>query len=192
METPVQTRTCLATLLTLWALPIHAGCETGNPTHAIVANAYPVVAHDGGVSHGFTVYRLWWTTTLFHEPIVPGATSLEQRVVKDHDYAYALVARDWDANLHTRPEHLLAMRSNSELSVDRGQTLHIRVDDQTFLGNCAVDQPLTQDEADFITQRIFPGDFTGLTYDAASCETSPLAADGGVSDNADFDAAASP
>jgi hypothetical protein len=175
----VHTRTCWATLLTLWTLPINTGCETGNPTHAIVANAYPAVAQDGGVSDGFTVYRLWWTTTLFHVPIVPGMTSAQQRVVNDRDYAYALIARDWDVTSHTRPEYLLAMRSNSQLSVDRGQTLHIRVDDQTFLGNCAVDQPLSQDDADFITQRIFPGDFAGLTYDAASCETSPLAADGG-------------
>jgi hypothetical protein len=175
----------LATLLTLGLLALGTGCETDNATHAIVANTYPVVAD------GSTVYRLWWTTTLFHEPIVPGATSDEQRVVNDRDYAYALVAYGWDVASHKRPEHLLAMRSNSQLSVERGQTLHIRVDDQTFLGNCAAGQPLSQDDADFITQRIFPGDFAGLTYDAASCETSPLAADGGAPDNASLDAAAS-
>jgi hypothetical protein len=172
----VNTRSFL-TLTT--ALALLSGCETGTPTHALVENAYPPAADGGALADQLIVYRLWWTTTLFHRAIPPGQSSDEQRVVNDRDYAYALVARGWDPGASARPEQLSAMRSRDELSVERGATLQIRVSDQTFLGNCAADQPLSQADADFVTQRIFPGEFAGLSYDAASCTTSQLAADGG-------------
>jgi hypothetical protein len=49
------------------------------------------------------------------------------------------------------------------------------VDDRTFTGNCAAGQPLSQDEADFVTQRIFPGEIGTATYDAKTCTMTPAA-----------------
>jgi hypothetical protein len=60
-----------------------------------------------------------------------------------------------------------------------GETLHIPVDDRAFIGNCASGSFLSQAQADFITQLIFPSDFASLRYDAASCTTTPIG-DGGA------------
>ena len=50
-------------------------------------------------------------------------------------------------------------------------TLHIPVDDTTFVENCSAGSSLTQNQADFITQRVFASDFAGLNYDAQTCTT---------------------
>jgi hypothetical protein len=71
--------------------------------------------------------------------------------------------------------------------------LSIPVEDTTFAGNCATGSFLSQQEADFITQVVFPSAqqgagweagpggehipnlFAGLRYDAATCALSPIA-----------------
>jgi hypothetical protein len=72
------------------------------------------------------------------------------------------------------------VKSKTTLSVKRGDTLHVRVSDITMTGNCGAGQPLSQSDADFITQRIFPGDFAGGAYDAATCTFVPNATDAGT------------
>ena len=62
--------------------------------------------------------------------------------------------------------------TKEKLYVARGDTLHIRVDDANVAGNCAAGQPLTQAQADFVTQSIFPGAFAGPAFDAATCTVS--------------------
>jgi hypothetical protein len=171
----------LASLLLLVAA-VSGGCETENATHAIVANAYPPAA-DGGIElDDSVVYRAWWTTVLFAEPIVAGARSETERAVKGSDYAYAILARGWDPESGTTPEHLLALRSKEKLSVKRGATLTIRVSDETFDGDCAHGAALDQDDADFITARIFPGNFAGSSYDAATCTLTKRATDPAMDD----------
>ena len=49
----------------------------------------------------------------------------------------------------------------------------------TFLGDCRAGKPLNQDEAAVITQRIFPGNFNGGTYDAKTCAFIRDMTDGG-------------
>jgi hypothetical protein len=165
---------------------LSAGCDTEDPSQARVKNAYPSAA-DGGVHEELvTVYRLWWTTTLFAEPILPGAESGLQRVVPDRDYAFALVAPGWDATTTRAPERLLALRSKTKLTVERGGTLEIDVSAETFNGDCADGNALSQDQADFIVQRIFPGSVSGLGYDAATCTSTAVSgADTGVPQTAD-------
>lgn len=58
--------------------------------------------------------------------------------------------------------------------MDVRNTLHIPVSDASFAGNCAAGGVLTQSQADFITQIVFPDVFGGFTYDAATCTTTPL------------------
>jgi hypothetical protein len=75
---------------------------------------------------------------------------------------------------------LVPARSARKLSVGRGDQLQIFVSDDTFVGNCAAGTPLDADSARLIVERIFPGDFAGVTYDPASCLTTPVAVDAAV------------
>ena len=156
------------------------GCETETATTAVVADSYPAVADGGDPSTQVTVYKVWWVTTSFLDPVAPGAESDAQRTVPAADYAYALLAPGWDPTSSTPPTLLIPLRSADKLSVNRGDTLRIDVSDATFVGNCAGGKPLSQDDADFITQSIFPGDFAAVRYDARSCTATALPPDGGA------------
>ncbi|MEO7037786.1 MAG: hypothetical protein ABI548_27715 [Polyangiaceae bacterium] len=149
-----------------------SACETSDPTQAVFDNQYP--AADAGPAGDMTIYKGWWSVAQLPEPVSPGTESDPVRVVKGSDYAYALLAPDWDPENGTPPP-LLAVRTTAKLSVNRGDTLDIVISDATILGNCAAGKALSQEDADFITHRIFPGEFASLSYDAATCVTSPSA-----------------
>jgi len=155
-----------------------AACETEDASHAVVDNVY-------AAPHA-VVYRAWWVATYFPDPVPATMTSAEQRSVPATDFAYAVLAPDWDPWSATAPSKLVVLKSKAPLALARGETLHIVVDDRTFVGSCAAGQPLSQDDADFITQRIFPGEFAGATYDAKTCTTTstsptaPAATDAGT------------
>ena len=76
---------------------------------------------------------------------------------------------------------MIPAKTNGPISVDKGNVLHITVDDAHVVGNCAAGHLLAQADADFITQNIFPGEFAGMTYDAAACSLVPIL-DAGSSD----------
>ncbi|MEO8902632.1 MAG: hypothetical protein ABI488_11545 [Polyangiaceae bacterium] len=152
----------------LWA------CEPSDPAQAVFDNQYP--AADAGTAATMTVYKGWWAVAQLPEPVSPGTESDPVRVVQGSDYAYALLAPDWDPESGAPPPSLLPVRTTAKLSVHRGDTLDIVISDATVLGNCAAGKALSQKDADFITQRIFPGEFAGLSYDAATCVTSADAA----------------
>jgi hypothetical protein len=154
-------------------------CETEDATFAIVDNDY-TAPPDGAAFVGVTLYKVWWSTALFDAPLAPGAESDSQRVVTTDDTAYALLAPGWAASSGAPPTKLIPIKGKATLSVKRGDTVHIRVSDLTMTGNCGAGQPLSQADADFITQRIFPGDFAGGAYDASSCTFVPNASDAGA------------
>ena len=146
-----------------------AACDTEEPTMVLVENAYPVVPVGGDPATLVVVYKAWWVTTLFKDPLLPGATSDEERSVPETDFVYALLAPGWDPTSQTPPTTLIPVKSKAKVGVARGETLSISVSDGTFSGNCGATPPLSQDDADFITQRIFTGDFIGVQYDAKTC-----------------------
>jgi hypothetical protein len=150
-------------------------CNAEDPTNAIVDNAYPVVPDGGDPSQNMVVYKVWWVATLFPDPVAPGAASTEYRSVPEFGVAIALLAPGWDPASGTPPTTLIPIKSKEVLKVSRGDTLHITISDETFGGNCAVHQQLPQDDADFITERVFPGDFAGLRYDAHTCTSMKVA-----------------
>ena len=162
----------LSSLVVAFAASL-AACETEDASKAVVENGYPRLAPGGDPANQIVVYRAWWVATYFPDPVAGGATSAEQRSVPASDYAYAVLAPGWEEATGTPPSELVVVKSKAPLSLARGETLHILVDDQTFAGRCVANQPLSQDEADLITQRIFPGEFAGMTYDAATCKLSP-------------------
>jgi hypothetical protein len=158
----MNTRTLLAL-----AILAPAGCEASTPTNIEIANAYPRAEHGAAA---IVVHALWWSTTLFHEPLAPGAESERKRTVNGSDYAYAVLEVD---------HALIPIRSKKALAAVRGDTLHIDVSDATFTGRCDGGKPLSQHDADLITQRIFPGTFSGIRYDAATCTSTKPARDAG-------------
>jgi len=148
----------LLALLTMMAL---AGCDTEDATSAVVDNDFPQLG-DAGAPDSVVVYKVWWSSSLFEAPVAPGGESDSTRVVTNSDIAYALLAPAWDPSSGVAPTYLIPVMTTQPLFVARGGTLHIHLSSSTVQGICdaSPSQPLTQDQADFITQRIFPGDFT--------------------------------
>jgi hypothetical protein len=165
-------------LASVWmlALPLLAGCDSSEPTRAMLRNDYPSATDPGSVDSS-TVYRGWWSVAQFPAPVPAGQVSDPVRVVQGSDYGYALLAPAWDESSGNPPTTLIALRSTGKLSVGRGDWLTFVVSAQTTVGDCRAGNPLTREDADFITQRIFPAQFAGLSYDAATCTTSSLLAD---------------
>jgi hypothetical protein len=177
----------LRLLVALSALALVSGCETETATSAVVDNSYPPFGDGGDPATQVVVYRAWYATALFKGALAPGDTSEAERVVPATNYAYALLAVGWDPSSAEPPARFVVVRSADKLAVSRGDTLQIAVSSIAFVGDCAAGRPLSQDDADFVTQRIFPGEFANVTYDAASCvlTAKPAAApalDGGPAD----------
>jgi hypothetical protein len=167
------------------ALPATAGCSGDNPTMVVVDNDFPAAAEGGGAASGVTVFKVWWVTSLMPDPVLPGAEGQPERTIPASDYAYAVLAPGWDPASGAPPTSVLAAKSTGVLTVAQGDTLHVHVSDVTFAGDCAAGQPLSQEDADLVTERIFPGEFAGVAYDAATCTRTPASEAGlGAQDDA--------
>jgi hypothetical protein len=145
-------------------------CDTSDPTSAVVDNGYPAPT---------VVYQVWWSVTLFADPVAAGAESDANRVVAGSDYAYALLAPNWDPTSSTPPATLIPVRTKGPLAVARGDTLHIAISGASVDGDCAAGSRLSHEDAQFIVQRIFPGEFAGADYDETTCTTTTRASDAG-------------
>lgn len=147
-------------------------CDTEDASSSVIDNAYPAAPADGSDPAKQTVvYRAWWFATYYAAPVPGGASSDIQRAVPASDFAYAVLAPGWDPASETPPTSLVLVKSKAPFAVERGALVHVTISDATFAGNCAARQPLSQEEADFITQSIFPGVFTDKVYDAKTCTT---------------------
>lgn len=171
-------------LLLSASLAAPLGCDD-DPTSVIVDNDYPstpdAAAGDMTAYTEMTVYKAWWGASLLPDPVAPGGEGQPERTVPYTDYAYAVLAPGWDPQSSTVPTRFVAVRSAMPLSASGGSTMHIHVSNGTFIGDCSASEPLTQDEAAFIAQSIFPAEFNapGLAYDAATCTMKPADADSG-------------
>jgi hypothetical protein len=145
------------------------GCDASPSTTVVLDNAYPPSA-----TNAFVVYRAFWQAVSFPDPVLPGASSDPQDTVPaSGNTAYVVLAPGWDPSSAAAPSSFVALQSRNVFDVHLNDTLHIPVDDAAFAGNCAAGSHLSQAQADFIVQLVFPGDFAGLRYDAASCTTTP-------------------
>ncbi len=166
-----------------------SGCDGETPTTVSVRNGYPAVADGGDPASQTVVYRVWYASTAFVDPIAGGDTSAEQRTVPGADYVYAVLAVGWDPASAVAPTNLIAVKSKERFSVKRGTLGLVAVSPAAFDGDCAAGSALAQADADFITDRIHPGPFTGFTYDAKTCKLTAVA-DGGAEGGAEGDARA--
>ena len=156
--------------LALGCALLWAGCDPHPQSYVVVDNAYPPSS-----TRWLVVYQAFWQAVPFPNAIPPGASSGPQPTVPASDNtAYVVLAPGWDPTSSTTPTELVVMQSWGGYDVHLSDTVHIPVDDTTFAGNCAAGSALTQEQADFITQLVFPGVFASLHYDAATCTTTPI------------------
>jgi hypothetical protein len=146
-----------------------AGCDQGPHTSVVLANGYAPSATP------LVVYRAYWQNIAFPTPIDPGSSAAAQPAEPTSgDTAYVLLAPGWDPELAKAPTSLIVLQSRVPISATFNQQLTIAVDDTTFAGNCLAGSPLSsQAQADFITQVVFPCEFTMARYDAATCTLTP-------------------
>jgi hypothetical protein len=163
----------LPSLAAVVAASVAGGCVPYS-TNVVIENRYT-----SATPSPLVIYRAAWHAIAFKEPIAPGASSAaEVTVPASNNTAYVVVAPGWDPASSTKPTKLVVMQSRDGFEVHLDTTLHIPVDDATFAGNCAAGSRLAQADADVLTQLVFPGDFAGVTYDAATCITTPRAGAG--------------
>ena len=147
--------------LTLCAASCAGFPDEAPTTHAVVENRY---AAPGGP----VVHRAYWQAVSFDDPVLPGTSSVVlEAVPSSPNRAYVLLAGPG-------PSTFVVLQSRVDFGATLGHTTRIPVDDATFTGNCAAGAPLAPAEADFITRLVFPDDFAGRTYDAATCTTTPI------------------
>ncbi len=161
--------------------------ERTRPILCVVTMALGLACDDSAttliVENGYdnaSVYRVWYGATLVTEPVAPEGESAPLRAAPGSSIAYALVAPGWRPDSGSPPPRLIVLQSRSEVDASRSTVVRLRVDDRLFDGDCASRQPLSQQDADAITQRVFPGQFMGTTYDAATCTTKLDSASGGA------------
>lgn len=175
----MNTSKVVALAAALWS-PLVFGCNTSEPTSAVLSNEYPETS-EASLSESTPVYKGWWEVAQFPVPVSAGQVSDPVRIVPGSDYGYALLAPGWDIESGTLPTSLIPVRSAQQLSVARGELLTFVVSEEATSGDCRAGHPLTQEQADYITQRIFPDEFANLTYDAQTCTTSAVpSAEGGA------------
>jgi hypothetical protein len=165
------------------AILIVSGCDD-KPATALVENGYPAAANGEALADTITVFKTWWVTTLFPSPVVAGGSSETERTIPASDFAYALLAPGWSPDSVTPPPRLVAVKSLHKLAASAHDTLTITVSDDQFAGNCPAGAMLTDDDAHLIVERIFPGQFVGMSYDPATCTSLPTRSDGSVPDDA--------
>jgi hypothetical protein len=108
------------------------------------------------------VDEVWWSQTLVPDQVAPGGESPAYRTTPANETAYVVAERGGN---------VFVARTTTPLGVNRSAELHVVVSPEKIVGDCATNARLTQPEADFITQSIFPGRFAGSVYDAATCKT---------------------
>lgn len=143
-------------------------CDTPH-TNVVFDNDYPASPT------ALVVYRAQWQAVIDDAGIAPGEASDPQDTIgASENTAYVVLAPGWAPASNTAPSSIIVLQSRQGYAVHLNNTLHIPIDDATFAGNCAAGSFLSQTQADFITQLVFPGDFTYLRYDAATCSTTLL------------------
>ncbi len=172
--------------VTWWVLCLAGwllGCEVPS-TFAVLDNRYPESTTKPNV-----VYQAFWQAVAFTQDggllgtggLPPGASSdAGSTVAASANLAYVVLAPGYDVTGDAGPPtSLVVLESRTGFSVSLNQTLHIPVDDATFAGNCAAGSSLSQAEANFLTQIVFAPLFTSVSYDAASCTSTPTSDAGG-------------
>ena len=171
---PKRSQPLSAALLTVCLGVCVPGCDTPS-TFVVLENRYPESTENSEV-----VYQGFWQAISFPSPLPPGSSSSPQSTIAaSANLAYVVLAPNWPITNSVPPTSLVVLQSRTGFAVSLNQTLHIPVDDGTFAGNCAAGSSLSQAEANFLTEIVFAPLFIAVSYDAASCTSSPKSDAGG-------------
>jgi hypothetical protein len=166
MRSPCPLLPRAAALFAFVLAPFATACDTPH-TAVVLDNQY-----SPSDASPLVVYDAFWLTVDFQPPVPPGASSApESTPAASPDTAYVLLAPGWDPSSTTPPSAYVLLESRQGFAVRSDDTLHIPVDDTTFVGSCAAGSPLPQDRADFMTRFVFARELGSLAYDAATCTT---------------------
>jgi hypothetical protein len=150
------------------------GCDARPVTTVTIHNQYPASA-----KNPLVVYRARWQAVAFADPIVPGSSSVaEGAVPASSDTAYVVLAPGWDPASDSPPASLVVVQSREGFELHLDSALHIPIDDTSFIGNCAAGTFLSEAQAAFVTQLLFPDVFASRRYDPASCTVTAAADEG--------------
>jgi hypothetical protein len=167
-------RAAVTSLLSVLTLGPLLACETPS------TETYVDLDNDYAANSALVVYQAFWEATSFQAPIQPGSSSGPQSTVPASGAtAYVVLAPGWDPDAGGQPTSFVLLQSRQTYGVRVADTLHIPVDDATFVGNCKAKSFLTQSQADFMTRLVFPDVFGKKKYDAVTCTTTPIG-DAGV------------
>jgi hypothetical protein len=171
---PPGRRPFLAALLFAFA-PLPAACTEAPVTTVVLVNDYPPSR-----TNSLLVYSAYWQAVSFQGPVPPGSSSTRQETVPaSANTAYVVLAPGWDPESPTPPTSFVILESRNGFGVQEGDMLDMPVDDTTFTGNCVSGSFLSQSQADFISEIVFPSIFAKLRYDAPTCRTTPIGDSGG-------------
>ena len=153
-------RALSACVLVSAALRLAPGCQ-GDLSQAVVVNEYPA-----NVPEPYTIYKVWYRSTLFLEPVSPGQESGASRIGPGTEPAYALVTPSFDADGGTRT--LLPARTRNVVQTGSGDTGRLVFSPTAALVGCGGPNGLSREDYDIITTRVFPGDVV-VPFDPLGC-----------------------
>jgi len=127
------------------------GCDV-EPTRAVVANELP------GGTGALVVRRVVYRSSLFLDPVPPGAESAEIRVTSGDEPAYLLLGpQEQDPPDAGAPAPLRVARTAANVTVAPGDRVRIVVAERALVG-CGVGAPLGAAEYAFLAERMFAGE----------------------------------
>jgi hypothetical protein len=131
-------------------------CDGSDATYAVATNVFAADA-DGAPT---SVFKVFYRTTLFTEPIAPGNDTPAHLVAPGGDRAYAILAPGWspDAPDAGPPPSFVGVVTAKGILATKGGTVRIELGPTTVRGACAGEPPLTRDEYDVLKDRIFPAE----------------------------------
>jgi hypothetical protein len=125
-----------------------AACDGSDATYAAVTNQLG--------PGGPTVYKVWYRTTLFTEPVSPGNDSPVHVVAPGGGVAYALLAPGWDPD--AGPPRSVLGGVTGTIGADKGKVVRIEIAPDKLRTACSAGGQLARDEYDVLRERIFPGE----------------------------------
>lgn len=149
-----------AALLCGVAFAVESACQ-GDLSEAVVVNDMPA---DG--PEPLTIYKVWYRSTLFLDPLAPGEQSESLRIGPGAEPAYALLAPAYDADAGT--PRLMPARTKDVIRSEAGETVRLVFSPATAFIGCGGAAGLSREDYDTIRERIFPGDIVA-PFDPAGC-----------------------
>jgi hypothetical protein len=137
------------------------------------AAAEAVVVNELGANDPpITLEKVWFRTTLFTRPVAPGESSETLRIGTGVEYAYAVIRVGQDDPDGGPPARRYVARTREPVDAQPATVTSIVFSATGSQSLCFGAPPLTREDWNFVTSRIFPSEQVE-PYDPASCAAPP-------------------